>query len=73
MPCTISQGIPATHHENAVLKPVDRLASIAPINIYGMEQKSPYNSPYNPERILNPTAEFIFLNNVLISASDGHV
>lgn len=62
--CTISNGIPDTHHAKAALGPLNTM--------YGIEHRAPKASPKPPDTIAHTKTDSCFLNKYVISTSKGH-
>ena len=62
--CTISKGIPDTHHAKAALGPLNTM--------YGIEHRAPKASPKPPDTIAHTKTDSCFLSRNVISASNGH-
>lgn len=62
--CTISKGIPDTHHAKATLGPLNTM--------YGIEHRAPKASPKPPDTIAHTKTDSCFLNKYVINASKGH-
>ena len=65
MQCMISNGIPATHHENAVCTPL--------VITYVMEHSGPKSSPYSPANIAQNHTESCFLKSIVTRDNNGHM